>query len=63
MNKKEFINHLITNNFCTTYEAEEYTVFCGEDGWAYENPFTKEKASQVNNSVQFYHTNIKQEAA
>jgi hypothetical protein len=47
MTKEDFINQLVQENFCTQFEAEEYSVFCGEDGWIYDNPFTKKRASQV----------------
>lgn len=45
MSKIEFIWHLVSSNFASQYEAEQYTVGAGSGEWAYFNQFTKNKAS------------------
>jgi hypothetical protein len=45
MSKIEFIYYLVSHNFASQYEAEQYTLAAGSGEWAYYNPFTRYKAN------------------
>ena len=45
MNKQTFMKALVNEGFATQWEAENHSIYAGEDGWLYYNPVTKHQAA------------------
>lgn len=55
MTQLQFINLLVSSNFASRYEAEQYTYACGSTEWCYLNRFTKDHAnSNEDGSISIY---------
>ena len=55
MTKIEFIYLLVSSNFASQYEAEQYIYPCGTNEWCFLNPVSKDHAnSNENGTISFY---------
>ena len=58
MSKIEFIYLLVSSNFASQYEAEQYTYPCGTNEWCFLNESTKDHAnSNEDNTISIYKFN------
>jgi hypothetical protein len=55
MKKQTFVKALVDEGFASQIEAENHTIYGGEDGWLYYNPKSQHQAAvKSNNSLVLY---------
>lgn len=60
MTQSQFIKLLVSSNFASQFEAEQYTYPCITNEWCFLNPFTEDHAnSNDNGTISVYKFDLK----